>query len=318
MLKNRNNFLSLKFLKKIYRKYFFKEYLPIDTPKYFLNNSQNRKIVCFILAGYKEFTWDIVFKRIQHFCPDNIDICILSSGKFDSTLNNIATKNNWSYIATKINNVCQTLNIGITCFDKAQYIFKIDEDIFITQDFFNNLINTYKIAEKDYKIGFVAPLIPINGYGYRRILENINLVDFYSKKFEYPKISAGPDMKIESDLDVAKFMWSYDNIIPQIDDLNKLIKNTYSNTKYSTCPIRFSIGAILFSKDLIKNFGLFPTRLGNGMGQDEVHICNLATKSSMAIIISETQVVGHLSFGKQNQGMKEYFISHKNIFDIKE
>lgn len=53
------------------------------------------------------------------------------------------------------------------------------------------------------------------------------------------------------------------------------------------------------------------------MGLDEVFLCNLATTESKVMIISESQVVGHLSFGKQNTYMKEYFLNNKDFFDIK-
>lgn len=43
---------------------------------------------------------------------------------------------------------------------------------------------------------------------------------------------------------------------------------------------------------------------------------NLATTNSKVIVVSEKQVCGHLSFGKQNSIMKEYFLSHKDRFDI--
>lgn len=54
------------------------------------------------------------------------------------------------------------------------------------------------------------------------------------------------------------------------------------------------------------------------MGEDEVYICNLATNNSKAIVISENQVVGHLSFGKQNVIMQEYFLKNKEKFEILE
>ena len=53
-----------------------------------------------ILAGYKEFTWDIVFKRIKEFSDENMDICIVSSGLYSERLSKIAQENDWSYIWT--------------------------------------------------------------------------------------------------------------------------------------------------------------------------------------------------------------------------
>ena len=34
------------------------------------------------------------------------------------------------------------------------------------------------------------------------------------------------------------------------------------------------------------------------------------------MIIAQNQVAGHLSFGKQNEAMKEYFLNNTALFDI--
>ena len=209
------------------------------------------------------------------------------------------------------------LNSAVKAFPKAEHIFKLDEDIFVTEGFFEELPRAYQAASHDYFPAFSAPLIPINGFGYRSILERLNLIDLYTKKFEYPIISAGPFMQIESNSDVAKFMWGESGDVPQIDVLNKLIKDSSGvDRDYSICPIRFSIGAIYFKRDLLEKSGWLPVNKSNGMGLDEVFLCNLATSKSKAIVVSQKQVVGHLSFGKQNKPMEEYFLSHKELFDI--
>ena len=145
----------------------------------------------------------------------------------------------------------------------------------------------------------------------------------YTELFEYPKISAGTHMQIEFNPKVANFFWGKDNFIPQVDKLNQIIKeNVFQNQNdngdgYTICPIRFSIGAIYFEKELLEKASYFPVKKGSCMGLDEVFLCNLATTESKVMIISENQVVGHLSFGKQNEPMKEYFLNNKDIFEIK-
>jgi hypothetical protein len=67
---------------------------------------------------------------------------------------------------------------------------------------------------------------------------------------------------------------------------------------YSVCSIRFSIGDILFRRNVWDEMGKFSVnRKTNAMGQDEVELCNLAMSKSKSIIISENTLVGHLSFG---------------------
>ena len=156
-------------------------------------------------------------------------MCIVSYGIYSERLKEIAEKYGWSYISMKKNCVTLALNSAIKSFPSAEKIFKIDEDIFITEGFFEELPKAFENAKKDYFPCFSAPLIPINGYGYRRILEKLNLAEKYTKLFEYPKISAGSHMQIESNPDVAKFFWGKDNCIPQIDLLNHIIKEKFSS-----------------------------------------------------------------------------------------
>lgn len=304
-------------LRAFYKKVRYGIMPSFEDPRYFLNNAKGHSSACFILAGYKQFTWEIVFKRLKKFCPENIDVCIVSSGLYSQELDAYAKKYKWSYFATKRNCVTLALNSAVKSFPNAENIFKLDEDIFLTEGFFEELPRAYQAASHDYFPAFSAPLIPINGFGYRIILEKLNLVDVYTKKFEYPVISAGPFMQIEANPDVAKFMWGATGDVPQIDLLNSMFKTSCGGKDgYRVCPIRFSIGAIYFKRKLLEESGWLPVNKGNGMGVDEVFLCNLATSKSKAIVVSEKQVVGHLSFGKQNKPMEEYCISHKEVFDI--
>lgn len=87
---------------------------------------------------------------------------------------------------------------------------------------------------------------------------------------------------------------------------------------YRLCPIRFSIGAIYFERKTLEEAGWFPVRNGSCMGLDESFLCNRAMIDSKVIVVSQRQAVGHLSFGKQNDAMREYFFAHKERFDLQE
>ena len=247
----------MKPIRAVYKRIRYGELSRFAKPKYFLNNSKFSSTLCLVLAGYKEFTWEIVFKRIKKFCPDDIDVCIVSSGLYSEKLNEIAKENKWSYISMKRNCVTLALNSSVQSFPNARKIFKIDEDIFITEGFFESLPLALENSKKNYFPCFSAPLIPVNGYGYRRILERLNLSEKYAELFEFPKISAGSFMQIESNPEVAKFFWNRDNFVPQIDDLNRKIKLGMIEGEYSVCPIRFSIGAIYFEKSVLEKEDTF-------------------------------------------------------------
>ncbi len=302
------------YLKQIYKKIEKKRRLK---GKYlFENRKKDYSQMCMIIAGYKPFLYEAIFQRIINFIPKNIDVCIVSSGKYDEDLSKIAKNNDWSYLSIKRNCVSLAQNITIKLFNKAEYIYKLDEDIFVTEGYFETLLKTYQHCEKEgeYQVGFVAPTIPINGYGNMKILNRFNLIKTYTEKFEKPLYAAGKHRKIESDPEVAKFMWGKGNYLPNIDEMNQQMKN--DEFSYSACPIRFSIGAILFKRTLWEDMQFFKVKRGNCLGLDEEQICAFCMTSSRAIIVSNNTVVGHLSFGKQNEEMKKYFMENKEKFEI--
>jgi hypothetical protein len=285
-------------------------------PSFFYNQSRKSDTACFVLAGYKDFLWDVVFERLKHFALEHIDICIVSSGLFSERLLNICKNNGWSYLCTKRNCVTLALNIAIERFPAAQSIYKLDEDIFITKNFFRKLIECYEYAEKEseYIPAFVAPLIPISAYGHMRILKKLSLEEEYARRFQKPMYAIGMQRMIESSPEAAKFFWDE---IPQIDELDALfVKQDFA---FSVSPIRFSIGAILMKRETWDVMGHFNvSKKGTDMGHDEIQICSLAMTDARSIIVSENTAVGHLSFSRQNDAMKEFFLSHPKRFQIKE
>lgn len=284
----------------------------------FEKRTNNKKNLLIIIAGYKEFTWGNVFDRVEHFILDNMDVCIASSGIYSDELSKIAEKNNWSYLSTKRNNVSLLQNTVINEFTNAEMIYKMDEDIFVTENTFESMMDTYSTVKESIDIpyipGFVAPLIPINGYGHVRILEHFGLSNYYKEHFGDVRHAAGSDRPVENNVNVAKFFWGETGDVPTIDDMAmKLSKNTFD---YSVCPIRFSIGCILFHRNFWKSMNMFSVGRGNGMGGDEVEINSECVFTSQPMIIDENTVAGHLSFGPQNKAMKEYYLDHLEKFSV--
>lgn len=271
----------------------------------------NQEKLVMIIAGYKEFLWPTVFARFRRFIPADCDVCIASSGKHVPALSKLAKEAGWSYLATSRNNVALLQNIVITHFPAAQFIFKVDEDIFATEGLFSSLLATYHEAEqeKKYNVGFVAPLIPLNGYGHVRVLEKLGLADYYAQHFEEVKYAAGRDRAVEDDPQVAEFFWGAGGFVPPIDELARRFKD--EPRAYRACPIRFSIGCILFTRSFWESMGMFAVaKSGPGMGADESQICAFCIEESKAMIIDENALAGHLSFGKQNAPMKDYYLQH--------
>ena len=284
----------------------------------FIDRKKDRNKMCMVLAGYKQFLWEDVFGRLEKHVPEDIDICIVSSGLYSDELAKIAEKNNWSYLSVKQNKVTLVQNIAISLFPKATMIYKMDEDIFVTKNVFEQLAKTYKVAEEKstYRVGFVAPLLPISGYAHIRVLEKTGLLEEYERKFGRALHNWDTDGKVVVNPDIAKFLWGEtEEKLRNIDKLDEeFSKQPFS---YSICSIRFSIGIILFSRQLWEDMGRFEVGIGSNMGRDEIQLCNYLLSDSRAIIVSENTIAGHFSFGKQTQAMKEYYNKNREIFKVK-
>ena len=282
---------------------------------------KNKTNLIIILAGYKEFLWKDFFNRFYKFLPKDgqYDVCILSSGKYSERLKNIALKNNWVYLSVKRNNVCLAQNVAINQFKTAKYIYKIDEDIFLTKGFFENLKETYeKVNENSpFRCGFVSPILPINGVGYVEVLKKYNLTSEYESKIhEKVKYSADWRSKIVRDPKAALFLWGKDSDLPSIDKMNEDFKN--GEECYKAAPSLVSIGAILFERKSWEEFDMFPVHHhSKDMGVDEQKL-NEAFNRYKSVIISMHSVVGHFSYGPQTKEVRKYYNEHPETFEIKE
>ena len=281
----------------------------------FIDRSKNKEKMCMVLAGYKEFLYSAVFGRIEKYMSEDIDVCIITSGKWSDIIANMCEKNGWSYLSTKENDVSLVQNVAILKHPSAKYIFKLDEDIFITKNYYQKMYDAYlKATNENYTPGVIAPLIPVNGFGYLHILQKISAVHEYEERYGKAKYSTTPKDPIQANPEVAKFMWGNQNVVPTIDILNKKFEQDYSDV--IPCPIRFSIGAILFKRTLWEDMNYFRVVKGtNSLGVDEADMCNFCCYNSRPLMVTENTVVGHLSFGPQNLEMKKYFEQHPNLFN---
>ena len=294
-------------------------YLRIKGRHKFIDRKKDRSTVLLILAGYKPLIWDDIFARVEKFAPSDIDICIISSGLYDEKLAGIAQKNNWSYLSTSRDNISLIENIAIRLHPKAELIYKMDEDIFLTRNVFEILKETYDKALNDsiYEPGFVAPLIPVNVYGHMRVLDKLNLLDTYQNIFGKTGYLPFQKLDIWRNPDAAKFFWREGGYVPSIDEM--AMKFDDGSRNYTACPIRFSVGCVMFTRKYWQNMGMFRVLpRGVGMTSEEIQMCNRSSCDSEAMIISENAVVGHLSFHPQFETMLDYYVNNRDKFMLHE
>lgn len=265
-----------------------------------------------VLSGYKEPLWDIVFKRIAAFVPNDFDVCIVCSGRDAAKMRELAERQSWSYLSTKENKLSLAQNIAIEIHPKACKIFKLDEDMFIPEGYFTEMLRAYKLIEEAQllRIGVLSPLIPVNVSGYIPFIEKLGLWPQMETRFKAELMGNGAWM-LHENTEFVRFLWEkslpFDSVAAK-----------FSNNK--TAPItsayRFSIGAILFKRDLWEEMYGFDVGNEGDVGNDEIHLCSYCSEQFLAIYIDTNILAGHLSYGKQNAAMTEFFKENKHRFDI--
>lgn len=283
----------------------------------FYDRKRDADKVCFVLSGYKEFLWDKVFARLQRFVPQDVEVCILSSGLYSERLEELAGANGWSYLHTALNDLTLIQNIAISLYDKAQWIYKMDEDMFLTENCFEKLFQMYRHVQEHepYHVGFVGPLIPLNGFGYRCLLEHRAKLEDYEEKFGKAYWGGLLTHELECNPEAAKYMWGAGGSLPHLDTLNREMSE---NDTYSVCGVRYSIGFILYHRDMWELMDGFSVTGEIDMGRDERDLCYWAIIKSHAMIIACNTVVGHFSFGPQTAQMKEFYLANPEYFTIRE
>lgn len=291
----------------------------------FVDRSRGSEKLCIVLAGYKPTLWDDVFGRLAAYVPEDVDVCIMTSGLVNDELKDLAARRGWSYLSTSVNHISFVQNLAIELHRKARWIYKIDEDMFLTEGFFEALFDTYQRVKEEslYEPAFVSPLINVNCYGHLRILEKLGLLDdFRATGLTGVKFTDGihHDRQVIEDPRVARYLWG--DSCPELRDIDALSRRfRKEGFSYSVCPIRFSTGSILFTRDAWEEFGRFPitaTSDSCGLGDDEECLCRYACFTGRAIVVSENSVVGHLGYGgAQTKAMLAYHDEHPERFALK-
>jgi len=270
-------------------------------PHKFIDRRRGKDKVLFILSGYKPFLWEYVFDRVKRFVPDDTEVCVCSSGMFDDRLDALAEQNGWCYLSTEQNSVTIIQNVAYSIYGGCTWFYKMDEDIFLTRSSLAKLYDGYGKAERlmPYHIGIIAPLIPLNEYGYRFVLQKYGCLKDYEKR--YGRTYFGSAVLVNTP-DIASYMWGKYSRIPSIDE----IADDFNIERFSVCATRYNIGLILFKRDFWEEMNGFAITGGRDIGADEEEICAFCSVYSKAVVIAHNAVAGHFAFGKQEEVMRKY------------
>lgn len=288
-------------------------YLPTETgiKHEFEKRSNNCSTLCYILAGYQDYLWDNVFERIKRFAGKDIDYCIVSSGIYSERLAQIARENDWSYLWTDTNQVAYIQNLVIELHPLAKRILKMDEDIFVPEGFFDAMEKAMDEAEQfgEYRIGFLAPIVPLNCCGYVSYLNISGNKEEFAKCFgrAYRHHYAG----VCEEAKAAVWLWE------SCGNFDRMAKKIALNQGFETYNCYYNIGCIMYTRERWILMGTWPVEVGStGMGQDEVHLIEDNQKKDMVIYEAQNILVGHFAFGSQKDSMRRLYEKKPEIFSI--
>lgn len=284
-----------------------------DFPYTFIDRSKGYETVCYVLAGYQHELWDTTLARMFNFMEDGVDYCMISSGKHDEQLDELCEQYGWSYLYCTHNQICYLQNQVVIKHPKARFFIKLDEDMFIGESFIRDMISGYKIADAkgDYRVGCVAPVMPLNYNSYVSYLDAIGRRDEFEKLFgrTYRSIFSAP-------YGVQKAaIWLWDTVT-SIDESVKFFHGKEAEPR-PLCSL-YNIGAFLYTRERWILMGMWPENpKSSGMGEDEAYLFEQNMNSGMATYELQNVFVGHFAFSGQKEMMFEYYKKHHEKFEIK-
>lgn len=267
----------------------------------FEDRQKKRDHLIVVLAGYKSFLWPLVIPRLAARIDNRYDVCIASSGVDDERLRTYCEKYGWSYLVTKKNKVGLAVNLAIKAHECADFIHKMDEDIFVTMGMFEKIERTYHHVLKSgaARPGACAPLLNINGYTYRFLLDHLELRDRFKSTF-------GSDgyfhpHQVFNNPESVVFLWRH--CLP-LESLG--VKLEDADLNYSLTPVRFSIGVIFFERSFWNELGGFRVgSLSGTLGLDEEIFCKECVDRFRPIVAAHSALAGHFSFFHQERAMRD-------------
>lgn len=292
----------------------------------FINRSVNSENLFIILAGFQEYYWDGISERVlrskKYFesesSKNTIDVCVCvpqGEGNIEK-LKCICEKNAWSFLYISEDLLAKVQNTAIKLHPSAKWIYKIDEDIIIPENYISDLKKAYISAENTMPVtpALAVPCINVNALGAVSVMRALNIEEEYKSRFgRYafgaPFGSLYHGDKIHSDPDVGVWIWSHS--VP-FDEVASVVA-TANKGRISWCPHRFSIGAILLKREFWELINGFEVGIEGEMGLEEEQVNSFCTAKNTGIYMAEDLFVGHLGFGRQKEAVRGFYEKNKAL-----
>ncbi|MDQ1373456.1 MAG: hypothetical protein QOJ09_794 [Actinomycetota bacterium] len=267
----------------------------------FDDRRRDSETLVLILAGFKEYLWPYSLGRLAELVPPDADVCLLSAGVHPPELAKTAQRNNWSYLTTETRRISTVQNIAIREHPQADWIYKVDEDVLVTDKCFEHVRSGYLAVEDtgEFRPGFAAPILNVNGFSYVPFLEALGLRDEYASQFGgTPRACTG--IPIHRQGPAAAWVWRHS--VPVDAVARRFTEQPFS---YSIIPHRFSTGFVLFRREFwVLMEGIRAPLTPPGAGIDEAYLCSQCVDRSRVMVLVHNAYAGHYAFGRQEATMR--------------
>lgn len=285
-------------------------------PLLWINRSDSNSRLVIIVAGFQDYLWEKTFRRYRSSFPTSTDFVIVVPKGMPNTnyhLIDLCEKYKFSILIISENKLALAQNQAITLHPFAKKIHKIDEDIFLSCGYGESLEGCYEQVTQDgiYNPSLMVPSLNVNGVTYHDFLKHMGCLSEYERQFSRANISC-VSTQAWSNPSACRYLWE---IMPSIDETARFFSGRNDFPSYYISPCRFSIGAILFHRDLWELIGGWDVSGPGRLGDEEAQIAKWAANNSRPICISKNTFAAHFSFGPQKDSMKKLLIERPNLFD---
>ncbi|MBR3306723.1 MAG: hypothetical protein IKI75_05660 [Lachnospiraceae bacterium] len=269
-----------------------------------------------IVAGFQEYYWETVLERVredQRLFTEALDVCVCvpkGNDRIDG-LREICKKNKWSFLHITDNQLAKAQNIVLFLHDKAQWIYKIDEDIILPRDYFTRMKRGYAEAgpRLRHRVGFLAPVLNINFCGTEVFLKSLDLEEKCAA--ELGDFIYGSD---GSFLSPAMGVWIWEKCTP-FDMVAKEFERI-NEGKFACCTTRFSVGAFLMLREFWEDMGGFEVAPEGVLGREEEQMNERCINKVCVMAMDCSILAGHLGFGWQKDAVHQFYDDNREAFKI--
>jgi hypothetical protein len=268
----------------------------------FISRSRQASKLLVIVAGYKPALLPLTLARVAKHTPPDWDICVCCAGKDSPDLRQTCEQNGWSYLSTSKNQISLAQNLAIAAHPSARFLAKMDEDIFLAEGTLEGLIASLQECESRPPVspGIMAPLLNVNGYTSRILLEKLGCLKEFESKFG-PCRQACLETPAWENPEAARFLWEI--CLPFDLTAAKLVQGPAS---FSACPHRFSIGCFAMRRELWEEMQGFTVGPSAALGIEEIDLCAFCHVTSRPVMVAHHLLAGHAGFGHQMALMEKW------------